>query len=114
MIGLLLSALDPFKMILLWGLKKIPLLLENPALKDHLTTFAARLKTISKSSWCVTITHAFALICLTNRKKCSNYVRFRIPFKPRGLKMGKTVGYSNTPARAGCTPYPLSSTLSVR
>ena len=37
MIGLLLSALDPFKMILLWGLKKIPLLLEIPALKDHLT-----------------------------------------------------------------------------
>ena len=36
MIGLLLSALDPFKMILLWGLKKIPLLLEIPALKDHL------------------------------------------------------------------------------
>ena len=36
MIGLLLSALDPFKTILLWGLKKIPLLLENPALKDHL------------------------------------------------------------------------------
>ena len=37
MIGLLLSALDPFKMILLWGLKKIPLLLEIPALKDHLS-----------------------------------------------------------------------------
>ena len=39
MIGLLLSALDPFKMILLWGLKKIPLLLEIPALKDHLRIF---------------------------------------------------------------------------
>ena len=35
-IGLLLSALSPFKMILFWGLKKTPLLLENPALKDHL------------------------------------------------------------------------------
>ena len=50
--------------------------------------------------WSVTITHALAPICLTNRKKCSNYVRFRIPFKPRGLKMGKTVGYSNTPREA--------------
>ena len=37
MIGLLLSALNPFKMILFWGLKKIPLLLEIPTLKDHLT-----------------------------------------------------------------------------
>ena len=36
MIGLLLSALNPFKMILFWGLKKIPLLLEIPTLKDHL------------------------------------------------------------------------------
>ena len=35
MIGLLLSALDPFKMTLLWGLKKIPLLLENPALIER-------------------------------------------------------------------------------
>ena len=39
MIGLLLSALDPFKMIFLWGFKKIPLLLEIPALKDHLSRF---------------------------------------------------------------------------
>ena len=37
MIGLLLSALNPFKMILFWGLKKIPLLLEIPTLKDHLS-----------------------------------------------------------------------------
>jgi hypothetical protein len=36
LIGLLLSALNPFKMILFWGLKKIPLLLEIPTLKDHL------------------------------------------------------------------------------
>ena len=42
MIGLLLSALDPFKMILLWGLKKIPLLLEIPALKDHLSVSGTR------------------------------------------------------------------------
>ena len=37
MIGLLLSALNAFKMILFWGLKKIPLLLEIPTLKDHLS-----------------------------------------------------------------------------
>jgi hypothetical protein len=37
LIGLLLWALNPFKMILFWGLKKIPLLLKIPALKDHLT-----------------------------------------------------------------------------
>ena len=41
MIGLLLSALSPFKMILFWGLKKTPLLLENPALKDHLRFWAS-------------------------------------------------------------------------
>ena len=37
LIGLLLSALNRFKMILFWGLKKIPLLLEIPTLKDHLS-----------------------------------------------------------------------------
>jgi hypothetical protein len=37
LIGLLLSALNLFKMILFWGLKKIPLLLEIPTLKDHLS-----------------------------------------------------------------------------
>ena len=36
LIGLLLWALNPFKMILFWGLKKIPLLLKIPTLKDHL------------------------------------------------------------------------------
>ena len=41
MIGLLLSALNPFKMILFWGLKKIPLLLEIPTLKDHLKQWCA-------------------------------------------------------------------------
>ena len=41
MIGLLLSALNPFKMILFWGLKKIPLLLEIPTLKDHLREFSS-------------------------------------------------------------------------
>jgi hypothetical protein len=35
LIGLLLSALNPFKIILFWGLKKMPLLLEIPTLKDH-------------------------------------------------------------------------------
>ena len=42
MIGLLLSALDPFKIILFWGSKKIPLLLEIPALKHHLTAHRCR------------------------------------------------------------------------
>ena len=37
LIGLLLWALNPFKMILFWGLKKFPLRREIPALKDHLT-----------------------------------------------------------------------------
>jgi hypothetical protein len=37
LIGLLLSALNPFKMILFWGLKKFPLRREFPTLKDHLT-----------------------------------------------------------------------------
>ncbi len=37
LIGLLIWALNPFKMILFWGLKKIPLRLEIPTLKDHLT-----------------------------------------------------------------------------
>ena len=51
MIGLLLSALNPFKMILFWGLKKIPLFLEIPTLKDHLTLFAGSSKhNISKMS----------------------------------------------------------------
>ena len=36
LIGLLLWALNPFKMILFWGLKKFPLRREIPALKDHL------------------------------------------------------------------------------
>ena len=39
MIGLLLWALNPFKMILFWGLKKFPLRREIPTLKDHLTEF---------------------------------------------------------------------------
>ena len=44
LIGLLLWALNPFKMILFWGLKKIPLLLKIPTLKDHLRRNGKRLK----------------------------------------------------------------------
>ena len=44
----------------------------------------------------VTITYAFAPICLTNMKKCQIMQCFAVPFKPPGPKMAKTVGYSNT------------------
>ena len=54
LIGLLLSALSPFKMILFWGLKKTPLLLENPALKDHLKKSAQR-KWECCVVWCVSV-----------------------------------------------------------
>ena len=40
LIGLLLWALNPFKMILFWGLKKFPLRREFPTLKDHLSAKA--------------------------------------------------------------------------
>ena len=38
----MLWALNPFKMILFWGLKKFPLRREIPTLKDHLTLFVVK------------------------------------------------------------------------
>ena len=39
----MLCALNPFKMILFWGLKKFPLRREIPALKDHLNVNGCKL-----------------------------------------------------------------------
>ena len=49
LIGLLLWALNPFKMILFWGLKKFPLRLEIPTLKDHLSFDLENVKELEES-----------------------------------------------------------------